>query len=259
VPSPTPTVAPTASDDDSNNDTTENKRTKTGRSEDASFEPKGFFEIFAYGTLNNGYNIGTPLQNWMQDYVQSGSPAFANIGGTAFMRLDPSIQMYLGVGMSLNIPPSHSIWGSNLGFATYSALVLNSYTISVNMPFSYAFDDSGFSLTLDPALIITVLTGYCTCSGGHYVTLSGEPPMQGTFDANLGSLGIVFDLSLGAEYYFGMFGVGAKAGFRIEQAALHFNSPYGTWSPTFNGQTIGIDLSGSYMTIGVLMKFGNDK
>jgi|GEM_PF-2593233 hypothetical protein len=260
---PAPAAETSGSDADKNTAAGKDQDNSTHRKKFAAApgytEPNGFFEIFAYGTLSNSYNIGTSLQNWMQDDVQSGSPAFANIGGTAFMGLDPDQQMYLGVGMSLNIPPSHSIWGSNLGFGNDSELVLNPYTISVNIPFRYVFKDSGFSLTLNPALIITVLTGYYTCSGNTYVTLNGYPSMQGTFDTNMGSLGMGFDLSLGAEYYFGMFGIGAKAGFRIEQAALNFNSPYETWSPTLNGQTVGIDLSGSYMTIGVMMKFGSDK
>lgn len=264
--SPTATPAPAAeeaaSDSGENTATAENSQETAKRKKFAAaqgyVEPNGFFEIFAYGTLNNSYNIGTPLQGWMGDDIQSGSPAFANFGGTVFMGLDPDQQMYLGVGMSLNVPPSHSIWGSSLGFGSDSELVLNPYTISVNMPFRYVFKDSGFSITLDPALIITVMTGYYTASGGTYVTLNGQN-MQGTFDANLGSMGMGFDLGLGAEYYFGMFGIGAKVGFRIEQAALNFDSPQGTWSPTVNGQVIGIDLSGSYMTIGVMMKFGSDK
>jgi hypothetical protein len=265
APTATPTPAAEASEDDADNNTgggkdqDNPKHRKKFAAATGYTQPDGFFEIFAYGTLSNSYNIGTSLQSWMQDDVQSGSPAFANIGGTAFMGLDPDQQMYLGVGMSLNIPPSHSIWGINLGFGSDSELVLNPYTISVNIPFRYVFKDSGFSLTLNPALIITVLTGYYTCSGSTYVTLNGYPSMQGTFDANMGSLGMGFDLSLGAEYYFGMFGIGAKAGFRIEQAALNFNSPYETWSPTLNGQTVGIDLGGGYMTIGVMMKFGSGK
>lgn len=220
--------------------------------------PKSYFEVFAYGSLSASFNIGTPLQQWMGSDVQEGSPAFANIGGIMFLGLDEESTMFLGVGMSLNIPPSHSIWGSNLVFGGRDEIVLNPYILSLDIPFRYAFKDTGFSLTLEPSLLMAFMTGYYSI-GSHTLTINGEtfyPP--DTFAANLGSMGIGFGMSINAEYYFGMFGIGAKYGFRILPAALNFDSSAGTWSPTdSSGNVIGIDLSGSYMTIGVMMKFGS--
>jgi hypothetical protein len=221
----------------------------------ASQEPKSYLEIFGYGSLNNSYAIGKPLQQWMGDDIQSGSPAFANFGAAILGSLDPENTLFMGVGVSMNVPPSHSIWGSNLYFGGRNELVLDPYTFSLDVPFRYAFQDSGFSLTLTPSLLMTFLTGKYSTNG--IVNIDGKP-VTGTFYTNMGSMGLGFGLSASAEYYLGMFGLGAKLGFRMLESAINFDSVVGPWSPSDGkGNAINIDLGGSYMTIGVMLKFGN--
>jgi len=265
-------TAVSANDNSDSEDNGEKAEKNTGRKQkagkggkalatDEEAMPKNYFEIFAYGSLNNSFNIGTPLQQWMGDDIQSGSPAFANVGGIMFLGIDDENTMFLGVGMSMNLPPSHSIWGSNLYYGGRDELVLNPYILSLDIPFRYAFKGiDGFSLTVEPSLLMAFLTGYYTLGTGHNLVVNGVtlyPP--DTFPANMGSMGVGFGMSLGAEYYFGMFGLGAKFGFRMLQSALNYDSTAaGPWSPTDgSGNVIGIDLGGSYMTIGIMMKFGS--
>lgn len=218
-------------------------------------EPREYFEIFAYGSLDNSYAIGRPMQQWMASDIQSGSPAFANFGGNYFMGLDPENTLLLGFGVSVNMPPSHSIWGSSLYFGGRNELVLDPYTFSLDLPFRYEFSDSGLSITLAPSLLMAILSGKYSTTGS--VNVNGSP-LTGTFYTNLGSAGIGFGASLGAEYYLGMIGFGVKCGVRILQSALNFDSPAGPWSPADSqGNLLGIDLGGSYMAVGAMIKFGN--
>lgn len=216
----------------------------------------GYFEIFGYATLSNGYAIGKPLQTWIDDDIASGSPAFMNIGGTLYLGMDPENTLFLGAGASVNMPPSHSIWGSNLYYGGRTELTLDPYIFSIDMPLRYLFKDSGISLTVEPSLLMAFLSGKYSTSG--YVNFGGQM-LTGTFYTNMGSMGIGFGLSAGAEWHLGMFGVCAKLGFRMLQSALNFDSTAGPWSPVdSNGQPINVDLGGTYMTIGILMDIGGE-
>lgn len=212
-----------------------------------------YFELFGSATLNNSYLIGTAMQKWMNDDIGSGSPAFYNVGFANFSSLNESNTSFLGVGFSINIPPSHSIWGSNLYYGGRNELVLNPYILSVGIPYRYAFRPSGFSLTLDPSLLMSVLTGKYSTNGN--ITIDGKN-LTGTFSTNMGSMGIGFGLGLGAEYHFGFFGLGVKYGMRFLNSAVYFNDDsVGAWSPTdSNKNNIKLNLGGSYLSVGIMLK-----
>jgi hypothetical protein len=217
------------------------------------------FELFVFASLNNSYAIGDPLQTWMQDDVKSGSPAFFNIGGTFMTALNPERTLYLGAGGSLNLPPSHSIWGSNLYYGGRDELVLNPYILSIDLPFRFALrEPKGLCFTASPSLLLAFLSGYYNASSSHPLSINGGMPMYGKFETNIGSMGMGFGMAASAEYFFRIVGISAKFGFRILNASLNFDSSQGPWSPMDAAQkSIGIDLGGASMAIGVLLQFGH--
>lgn len=212
-----------------------------------------FTEAFVYASMSNSFAIGDPLKEWMRDDMASGSPAFFNVGGTMYMNIDEIGENYIGVGFSLYIPPSHSIWGSTLYYGGRNELVLDPNIFSLNLPFRHRFKNSDLSVTIEAALLITILGGYYSTVDGVLVDTT---LVTGTMETNIGSMGMGMGLSAGAEYYFGFFGLGAKLGYRFLNSGLNFDSEAGPWSPQLDGDAVGIDLSGVYMTVGALIKFG---
>jgi hypothetical protein len=215
-----------------------------------------YFELSGFATLNNSYLIGPPMQKWMNDDIQSGSPAFFNIGGTSFFPLNTKNTVHLGVGMTFNIPPSHSIWGSNLYYGGRNELVLSPYMLSLDMPLRLGFGNSGLSMTMDPALLMGFLGGKYSTNGN--VNVEGTT-MTGTFQTSLGSMGAGFGMALGAEFSLGAFGIGIKYGARILKSAVYFNynnGSKGVWSPVENNKEIKLDLGGSYLSVGLMLRLG---
>jgi hypothetical protein len=213
-----------------------------------------YFELYGHATLNNSYAIGKPVQTWINDDVMSGSPAFYNIGGTSFMSTGAANTLCVGVDFSITIPPSHSIWGSNLYFGGRTELVLNPYTVALGMPFRYAFNGKNFSVQAEPAFLITIMTGKYSTSG---IVNVDDHQLTGTFNAGIGSMGMGFGFNVGAQYYLGNFGLGIKYGLRSEKASLSFNdATAGAWSPVdSNDEPLKLDLGGSYLTVGLMIRF----
>jgi hypothetical protein len=213
-----------------------------------------YFELYGSASLNNAYLIGAPIQKWMNDDIRSGSPAFFNIGGTSFLPLNSQGTMHLGVDFAMYIPPSHSIWGSNLYFGGRNELVLNPYMLSLGMPLRLGFGNSGLSMTFDPSMLMNVLSGKYSTNGT--INVDGKS-LTGTFNTSTGSMGIGFGMSIGAELHMGIIGIGVKYGARILRSAVYFNNNNGgSWSPVdSNGDEIKLDLGGSYLTVGMMLKF----
>lgn len=231
--------------------------TKKTQAPDGAQGPKDYTEVYAYTTIMNSYSIGTPLQNWFGDDIQSGSPAFFNVGANMYTGLDAQGTLLLGIGLSLNIPPSHSIWGSNLGFGFRDELVLSPYILSLDLAVRYAVKElEGLSVTVSPSLLLSLLSGDLDWSGN--ISLSnGTLVGPATYNTNMGSIGMGFGISAGAEYYFGMFGLSLKLGYRILNSGLMFDSSLGSWSMVDpGGNAIGLDLGGLYGAVGILVKLG---
>ena len=214
-----------------------------------------YFELYGFATLNNSYLIGGPLQKWINDDVKSGSPAFFNIGGTTYIPVNSKNTMHLGVDFGLNVPPSHSIWGTNLYFGGRNELVLNPYILNIGMPLRLGSGGSGLSMTFNPSMLMNFLSGKYSTNGT--INVDGKS-LTGTFNTSMGSIGMGFGLSLGAEYHLGIVGIGVKYGARILKSAVYFNNNNGgAWSPIdSNGKEIKLDLGGSYLTVGMMLKLG---
>jgi hypothetical protein len=198
-------------------------------------------------TLLNEYIIGDRLKTWMDSSMASGSPAFFNFAGTVFMPLDNEGTFYLGVGMSMNVPPSHGVWGTSWSGFTRREFHLDPYILSVDMPFRYNLEDTGMALTITPSILMAF------CSGGYTGSIGSAPFAH--YDTS--AMGTGFGLSAGTQFYFDdNFGFEAKFGIRSLNAAINISTSKGNLTPADGDGDIPLDLGGSYMTVGMLLKFG---
>ncbi len=96
-----------------------------------------------------------------------------------------------GVGMGFLIPPSHSLWGTEVVFGGGHELVLNPSIISFYMPIKYAIGESkDLFLTFDPALLMGWVTGTYTGS----TTLNFSPSPGFGFGAAVGLRALFLEL-----------------------------------------------------------------
>lgn len=210
-------------------------------------EAKSFFELSGSMTLMNEYNIGDRLKNWMDSTMASGSPAFFNFGGAVLMPLDREGEWYLGVGASLNVPPSHGVWGTSWSGFTRREFHLDPYIFSVDAPIRYNLKDMGMSITVTPSLLLAF------CYGGYTGSIGPAPFSH----YNVSATGLGFGLSSGMQFYFDdNLGVDAKVGMRMLNAAIAMDTgSTGYLTPDDSDGDIPLDLGGAYMTVGMLFKF----
>jgi|GEM_PF-4941364 len=220
-----------------------------GLSEFNSQDRQGCFEIFAAGTLMNTYHRGS-LDKWFAERtgdasnkVDAGSPAFWQLGGAGYLVLgNPSY--LLGIGVDLIIPPSHSLWGSDLDGGRQE-LVLDPQIVSFSMPFKMEVaENSGIYLRIAPALLMGWVTGKYT-SPAQSLDFVMAP-------------GVGFGLAGGLDMLFAeFFGLTATAGFRVLQADLVYRdsgSSTGYSQPVLqNGNSVTVDMGGPYLTVGLLL------
>ncbi|UCE21958.1 MAG: GyrI-like domain-containing protein [Candidatus Aminicenantes bacterium] len=211
-------------------------------------------EFGFYYSLMNSYKRGI-LDEWFAEVtgdptrlVDQGSPAFFSLSGTMFF--DISSNFALGVGADVHISSPHALWGTQIFWGGRQEVVLKPFIIGVKMPLRIKIGTAGMmmSITVSPAL----LTGWVTGTYDNSATLTY---WEFTPSSKMG-----FGLSGGLETFFGKsFGFGVTAGFRSLTVGLAFEDPSsstGYSSPTMlSGELVTVDLGGTYMTTGLLIRF----
>lgn len=212
-------------------------------------KPRTINEFSAAFNLYNGFNIGDKLKNWMGSSIASGSPAFFNFEWKIFPSVDPKQSLYWGVGVSMDIPASHAIWGSSWSGFNRTEIHFEPYILSFNVPIRMNLIKDSLTMTLVPSFLLA----YCT---GGYTGPIGTAPL-GMYPAS--AIGYGYGGYIGMELYMSdNLGVEAKAGARAMSAAINIDtgSHGGYMTPTdSSGDDITLDLGGFYMTVGGIFKF----
>lgn len=208
------------------------------------------FSFGLHGTVFNAYNRGN-LDTWFGEMtgdpgrqVDQGSPAYFNVDATMYFPLQQDVLM-AGASMGFSVPPSHSLWGTYLFFGGRDEIELMPMVMSVGMPFRYQVGTTGkFYAIASPQLLMGWVTGTYTSS---------------SFDLNFTpSPSMGFGMSVGGEAMFSdIFGVNFTMGYRALKVDLVYEdagSSTGYSQPLLNnGEEVQVDLSGSFMTIGVTL------
>lgn len=207
------------------------------------------FDIGVHASMMNSYARGT-LDDWFA--ARTGDPTDqVNAGASSFFMIEadwlfPSTAAFImGMGLSAIIPPSHSLWGTNLYFGGRQELVLSPQIISFSMPFKISLaQDMGMYLKIRPALLMGWVAGTYS-SSTSYLEFVPAP-------------GFGFGLSGGMDVFFTeTIGLNFTLGTRFVQTALCFKNPAsetGFSQPILsNGEKVFVDLSGTYITFGLLL------
>ena len=212
---------------------------------------KAYLEFGAYGTLFNTYKRGN-LDTWFAErtgdptrQVDAGSPAFWDFEvGVLFP--NPKDTFQFGVGAGLIIPPSHSLWGTQLFFGGRREVVLKPQIISFYTPFKVQLGEAqGFYVTVSPAMLMGWTTGTYTAPGTS-LKFTASP-------------GFGFGLSGGMELFFNeSLGISFKAGIRFLKTDLVYENPAsstGYSQPLLsNGEKVKVDMGGTYLIAGLVLR-----
>ena len=206
------------------------------------------FDIGVHASMMNSYTRGT-LDDWFAaqtgdptDQVDAGSPSFFMVEADWLFPSDASFTM--GMGLSAIIPPSHSLWGTNLYYSSRQELALSPQIISFSLPCKILLaPDMGMYLKIRPALLMGWDSGTYS-SSTSYLEFVPAP-------------GFGFGLSGGMDIFFAeTIGLNFTLGTRFVQTALCFKNPAsetGFSQPLLsNGEKVFVDLSGTYITFGLL-------
>lgn len=211
-------------------------------------------EFGFYYSMMNSYKRGV-LDEWFTEVtgdptrlVDQGSPAFFSLSGTLFF--DISSNFALGVGTDVNIASPHALWGSQIFWGGRQEIVLKPFIVGFKMPLRIKIGGAGMmmSITASPALLM----GWVTGTYDNSATLTY---WEFTPSSKMG-----FGMSGGLETFLGKsFGFGVNIGFRSLTVGLSFVDPSsstGYSSPTTSsGELVTVDLGGTYMTTGLLIRF----
>jgi hypothetical protein len=222
-----------------------------GLSQDAASQrPNLEFVIGVQGTLANSYNRGT-LDTWFGEItgdpdreVDQGSPAFFALEAAMLFPVKKEA-IAGGISMSVAIPASHALWGTQLYYGGRQELVLDPMIFSVGMPIRFQLGSSQrFFATVTPAMLMGWVTGTYTSSTTG-LTFTASP-----------SFG--FGMSAEGEVMFSrLFGATCRFGFRRLKADLAFeddSSSTGYSTPLLStGEEVQADLGGTYFTMGIAL------
>ena len=226
-------------------------KTTKSKTKNTDDKTKVSFSLAFNASLINTYTRGN-LDTWFGEQtndhtrlVDQGSPAFFLLEAELMWSKSKDPLSY-GIGMGFLIPPSHSLWGTEVVFGGGHELVLNPFIISFYMPIKYALGDSkDLFLTLDPALLMGWVTG--TYNG--YTTMNFSP-----------SPGFGFGAAAGLQYFLSSsIEISLKGGFRLLKTNLAYassSSSTGFKQPdTESGDPVKADLSGVYIIYGIGIRF----
>jgi hypothetical protein len=209
-------------------------------------QPSWTVDFSFFHTLENSYKRGS-LDTYFQERtgnpskrVDQGSPAFYKLEADLYFPID-SESFMLGMGLGCAMPPSHSLWGTDLYYGGRSELVMNPYIVNFSIPMKFRIiPDSGLFFTFSPDLLMGWVTGYLHTSNAN---INYQPYAK--FGAGA---------SVGMDYMFAKWiGLSMKAGVRSLKTQPLYN---GNSVPLLNnGSDVMVDLSGSYAMAGAVLSF----
>jgi len=205
-----------------------------------------------HSSLVNSYARGN-LDDWFAyltddpaRQVDQGSPAYFVLrAGMLFPSNTSAFRM--GMAVDFNIPARHSLWGTSLHYGGRQELILKPWIISFSVPLKLRLGRSEILYaTLDPALVVGWVTG--DYAGPYYdLTFFPAPTFGPGFSGGL------------EIYPARAIGVNVKVGFRSLVTNIGWedeSSDTGYTQPLVNGEKVRPDLSGVYMTIGLILRLG---
>lgn len=207
---------------------------------------KAYLTLTASASSFNNYRRGN-LDDWWAEKVGSGEQV--DDGSPAFFALEAGMSLPLtsdafrmGVTTGFIMPAEHSIWGSKVVYGY--TLVLKPHIISIGLPLTFKLMDvDGLYARVNPALLLGWVTGYYWGPSHDY-------------DFVL-SPGIGFGLAGSVQYFFNdLVGVDLTFGLRKVKGGLSIDDPESSTGTSIflleNGDEVHVDLSGCYLTIGVV-------
>lgn len=190
-------------------------------------------------------NVDDFFHNISQDPtrdVDAGSSAYFDLS-IAF----PLFSEAIGLGIGVMLFNSHALWGTKLVFGGRAEFVLQPFLMYVSIPMRFAVgkSDRGY-ICIDPAILIGFVRGDLThLNGTHYEIALAEA--------------IGFHVPFGIDFYPSKhFGLEFRIGYRYAQARVGWSnpdSPTGYTQFTINDELVMADLSGVFMTMGLLIRF----
>jgi hypothetical protein len=223
------------------------RKTTNSETKNTYDETKVSFSLAFNASLTNSYTRGN-LDTWFGErtndptrLVDQGSPAFFLLEAELIWSNSNAILSY-GAGLGFVIPPSHSLWGTEVIFGGGHELVLNPVIISIYMPIKCSIGESkDLFLTFDPALLMGWVTG--TYTGSTTMNFSPSP-------------GFGFGAAVGLQYFLSSFiEFSLKGGFRLLKTNLAYASSLSTTGykqpNTDSGDPVKADLSGVYVVYGI--------
>lgn len=209
----------------------------------------GRIELIFDSTLSNTYKRGN-LDTWFSErtgdpdrQVDQGSPAFFGLGLAAlFPNRTDTFQM--GIGLGLILPPSHSLWGSQIYFGGRQELVLNPQIFCFFIPLKIQLI-KGMYLSVSPAMLMGWVTGDYD-DGFNYLEFTPSP----TFGFGVsGALELYFMKSLGLSFKYGFRNLTTNLCYKDPTSETGYSQPV-----LANGDEVKPDLGGYYMTVGLILR-----
>ncbi|MCK5330950.1 MAG: hypothetical protein KAK01_06065 [Candidatus Marinimicrobia bacterium] len=177
--------------------------------------------------------------------VDAGSSAYFDLS-FAFPFPGESESKSMGIGIGVILFNNHALWGTKLGYGGRAELALQPFLMYTSVPMRFALGQvSGAYIGIDPAVLIGWVTGnLTTLDGTHYeITPAGA---------------VGFQVPLGIDFYPSThFGLELRAGYRFIQAGVGWSnpdSPTGYTAFTIDDELVMADLSGIFMTMGLLFR-----
>lgn len=203
-----------------------------------------FMNSFQRGNLDDYFHF--IAQDPSRD-VDAGSSAYFDVS-FVFPWPGQSDMGWFGLGIGAMLFNSHALWGTKLGFGGRAELALKPFMMYVSVPVRFlAIGKSGGGyIGIYPAVLIGWVTGHIThLNGTRYEITPGG--------------GFGFQVPLSIDFYFSKhLGMEFRAGYRFIQAGVGWSnpdSPTGYTAFTINDELVKADLSGVFMTTGLLIRF----
>lgn len=215
------------------------------------------YYIGASYSLMNSYNIGNLLDFW-QNINNDPNEEIGQATGFFNFRLglqssSSKQKHWIGSELQIIITPSHALWGTNLFYGGKNEVYYKAFFSNICLYFGFAVDPkSKMVLIIEPGLDIGTMTGAFSTTTSYY--------KQG-LTVGLGGHG-----ALGIDYHFlENLSANFRIGYRyIKINEMHEDKNSDTGYSTFyvegsSGETVKVDWSGTYMTIGFTLSFNSQK
>ena len=152
-----------------------------------------------------------------------------------------------GIGIGVELYNNRAFWGTKLDFGGRTEIALQPTILYVSLPIRIPISQNrSLFVAIDPAIQIGLLTG-------HLTTMSGTRYDIGP------TAGIGGKLPVGLDMFFsGNIGLALRTGFRYFKADVGFKdstSSTGYSQFTVNGEKVKADMTGVFMTMGLVVRF----